>query len=140
MTTYIDASVLLRRVLPEEGQLAQWAAIVGGVTSAITRVECLRALDRRRRTGRLDDHGVAMARTAILTHVNGLAIIRLSSTILERASQPLPTALGTLDAIHLATALQWREVHRQAITMATHDRRLGECAMALGLEVIGIAG
>src|SRR5678815_3702734 len=41
--------------------------------------------------------------------------------VLARASQPLPTPLGTLDAIHLASALLWQEKERKELVMATHD-------------------
>jgi hypothetical protein len=32
-------------------------------------------------------------------------LVDLDTTVLERAAQPMPTELGTLDAIHLATAV-----------------------------------
>lgn len=37
----------------------------------------------------------------------------------------MPTDLGTLDAIHLATALLWKEQFRVDLAMATHDEALG---------------
>jgi hypothetical protein len=57
--------------------------------------------------------------------------------ILERAAQPLPTVLGTLDAIHLSTALLWQEVEAEAVSFATHDLALARAAQACGLAVIG---
>lgn len=36
-------------------------------------------------------------------------LIDVSRAVLRRASEPFPTPLGTLDAIHLSTALLWRE-------------------------------
>jgi hypothetical protein len=56
---------------------------------------------------------------------------------LARASEPFPTALGTLDALHLATALVWRERTRQTLVMATHDPGLGLAARSFGIEVRG---
>ena len=49
----------------------------------------------------------------------------------------MPTEIGTLDAIHLATALLWKEVTREALTMATHDGGLALAAQVHGLPVIG---
>ena len=49
----------------------------------------------------------------------------------------MPTELGTLDAIHLATALLWKELTREELTMATHDGALALAAQAHGLLVIG---
>ena len=60
-----------------------------------------------------------------------------SPLLLARASQPMPTTLGTLDAIHLATALLWAEHSRLPLVMATHDQSLATAARASGLRVIG---
>jgi hypothetical protein len=56
---------------------------------------------------------------------------------LSRAAQPLPLTLGTLDALHLASALAWREHAGESVVLATHDARLGAAARALGLGIIG---
>ena len=57
--------------------------------------------------------------------------------MLARASQPMPTTLGTLDAIHLATALMWSEHSGSPLVMATHDQLLATAARASGLRAIG---
>ena len=46
--------------------------------------------------------------------------------------------LRTLDAIHLATALIWRDRIGPISTMATHDSALGIAARAFGFEVRGV--
>jgi hypothetical protein len=38
-----------------------------------------------------------------------ISIVAPDARILSRAAQPFPTSLGTLDAVHLATALACRE-------------------------------
>jgi hypothetical protein len=50
----------------------------------------------------------------------------------------MPTEIGTLDAIHLATALLWRDMTQEELTMATHDGALALAARAHGLPVIGV--
>ena len=50
----------------------------------------------------------------------------------------MPTQLGTLDAIPLATALLWKEFEGAELVMATHDRALAMAAQAHGLAAIGI--
>jgi hypothetical protein len=62
----------------------------------------------------------------------------LRPPVLSRAGEPLPTPLGTLDAIHLASALTWRERMGALPMMATHDAALGLAARAFGFEVRGI--
>ena len=49
----------------------------------------------------------------------------------------MPTEIGTLDAIHLATALLWKELESENLTMATHDAALAVAAVACGLPVVG---
>jgi len=64
-------------------------------------------------------------------------LVLLQPPILARASDPFPTPLGTLDALHLATALVWRERMRQGLMLATHDEALALSARAFGFEVLG---
>jgi hypothetical protein len=47
------------------------------------------------------------------------------------------TPLGTLDALHLATALVWRDRMGKAPVVATHDESLAVASPAFGLEVLG---
>lgn len=134
MTAYVDASVLLRVVLRQRNALPQWSQIDRGVSSALIVTESLRTLDRLRLHARLSDAEVASRRRAILALINSLELIEIDATVLDRAAQPMPTELGTLDAIHLASALLWREASGEELTMATHDR-----ALALGAQAHGIA-
>ena len=53
-----------------------------------------------------------------------MEIVKLTGPVLPSVSQPLPTALGTLDALHLATALLWREQTSADLVMATHGEAL----------------
>ena len=43
-----------------------------------------------------------------------------------------------MDAIHLATALQFREHEQPDLMFATHDRQQGRAALAMGFQVIGL--
>ena len=61
-----------------------------------------------------------------------------SLSILRRAGEPYPVELKTLDTVHLATALMWRDRRAPGLVFATHDRQLGRAAAALGFEVIGL--
>lgn len=51
----------------------------------------------------------------------------------------MPTELGTLDALHLATAVLWREMSRTDLVMATHDTALGLAARAHGFQSLDSA-
>jgi predicted nucleic acid-binding protein len=78
-------------------------------------------------------------RTAIVNEwLEAIDLVLLRSQILRRAAHPLPTPLGTLDAIHLATALAWRDVDDGPLTVVTHDASLDQAARAFGLAVVGV--
>ena len=64
-------------------------------------------------------------------------LVVLQRPILARASEPFPTPLGTLDALHLATALVWRDRNPQELVVATHDRDLALAARSFGFVVAG---
>ena len=138
MIAYIDSSVLLRVVLRQPNALKQWPVIEQGIGSALVEVECLRTLDRLRLTEELSDDEIAVRREAVFRLVEAMEIVELTRPVLARAAQPLPTALGTLDAIHLATALLWKERTDADLVMATHDSTLATAAKASGLRVVGI--
>jgi predicted nucleic acid-binding protein len=138
MIAYVDASAVLRIVLGQPGMLANWRGIRTGVSSRLAEVECLRALDWLRLRSAVKDDEIALRREALSDFLNAIEIIEISYPILARASQPLPTELGTLDSIHLATALLWREMNQADLVMATHDQALGLAARACGLRVLGL--
>ena len=137
MIAYVDASVLLRVALRQPDALPEWRRIQQGVSSALITTESLRTLDRLRLRAKLPDEEVANRRAAILRLISSLELVEIDAVVLDRAAQPMPTELGTLDAIHLATALLWKEMSRVDLVMATHDGALGLAAKAHGLAVLG---
>jgi predicted nucleic acid-binding protein len=137
LIAYIDASVLLRVALAQPNALREWPKIQQGVASALVMTESLRTLDRLRLRSNVTDAEVAERRGIILALGGSLELVDVDSIVLERAAQPMPTELGTLDAIHLATALLWKEMTKADLVMATHDAALALAAMAHGLRVVG---
>ena len=137
MIAYVDASVLLRVAFAQPDVLPEWPQIQQGVASALVMTESLRTLDRLRLRAKLADLEVAKRRATILALVASLELVDIDAVVLDRAAQPMPTELGTLDAIHLATALFWKEMTRVDLVMATHDAVLALGAQAYGLPVVG---
>jgi len=137
MIAYVDSSVLLRVALGQPDSLPEWRQIDRGISSALIATECLRTLDRLRIRAKLSDAETARRRATILNLINSLELIEIDSIVLDRAAQPMPTELGTLDAIHLASAVLWRESMSIDPVMATHDGALGLAAQAHGLNVLG---
>lgn len=63
-----------------------------------------------------------------------VARLKLSEEVLERALDPFPSAVRTLDALHLASMVFLRERGRE-ITLATYDSRLAGTARAMGIPL-----
>ena len=137
MIAYLDSSVLLRLILGQDNRLTEWASVERGVASALVEVECLRTLDRLRFNADLSDEDLATRRETVFRLTEEMILVEPTPAVLHRASQPLPTALGTLDAIHLATAGLWAETSGEQIVMATHDGALALAARAFGIRVVG---
>jgi predicted nucleic acid-binding protein len=137
MNAYVDSSVLLRIVFGEPNGLAGWADIDQAVASELIRVECLQTLDRARIRDRLDDRTVAERRGSLLEAIDAIALVAIDRQVLERAAEPFPVSLTTLDALHLASALAVRD-RFQSLTFATHDEHLGLAAAAMGFAVRGV--
>lgn len=138
MIAYVETSIMLRLVLGQPGTLRQWRTLDGGVASALVEVESLRTLDRLRLAESLREKELARRRETVYRILETLEVVEPTRPILVRAAQPLPVVLGTLDAIHLATALAWREATETDLAFATHDARLATAARALGLRVVGV--
>ena len=122
---YLDASAIVRIVADEPGRAATVAFLRNHetrVTSVVSTVEVPRAVARKRTDA-------VLAAEAFLTD---LVVVGLVSGIVSRAATLTPPALRTLDAIHLATAL---ELGRELAAFVTYDTRLGDAARSMGLPV-----
>jgi predicted nucleic acid-binding protein len=138
VTAYVDTSALLRIVLREPGALDDLRSYDALVSSEIIAVESARTIDRLRVHGALTIEEAAARKRAAGDWIEAIDLMLLRPPVLSRAGEPLPTPLGTLDAIHLASALTWRERMGALPMMATHDAALGLAARAFGFEVRGI--
>lgn len=134
--SYVDSSVLLRIVLDSPGALPK-SHIGRGVSSRLTEVECLRTLDRLRLVTRVSAEEIARRRWLLSDLLKAVDLLVLSPAVLMRASQPLTLPLKTLDALHLASAMIWRETRDANLDFATHDTALANAARAAGFAVIG---
>ncbi len=137
MNVYLDSSVLLRVLLDQPMLLKKYLSYEQKVGSELLEVECLRTLDRMRVTGELSDDQCGLFKNALFEILETMEIIPPNRAILRRASGPFPVPIGTLDAIHLSTALAWRDDQGQELVVATHDKGFGKAARALGLKAEG---
>ena len=138
MIAYVDTSALLRIVLREPGALDDLRTYDGLVSSELIAVESARTIDRLRLQGALTTEEAAARLRVVNEWLEAIDLVLVRPPVLSRASEPLPMPLGTLDALHLATALIWRDRLGSLPTMATHDTALGLAAQSFGFDVRGI--
>lgn len=137
MSVYLDASVALRKLQREAGSLASWGRWERAYSSELLRVEVLRSIDRNRLKGALTDDDVAKLVAKAHAIFDAIELVELGPSVLSRASQPFLTPLGTLDALHLATALRLVESDAMELTFLTHDTELATAARSMNFTVEG---
>lgn len=123
---YLDSSAIVKLVNPEPESAALRAHLRRGapfVSSALARTEVVRAVLHR------GEAGVARAR-AVLERMN---LVRVNDRILAIAAELQPATLRSLDAIHLATAL---DVGGEVGHLVTYDDRMGTAAELLGMRLV----
>jgi predicted nucleic acid-binding protein len=138
MNCYIDSSVLLRVLLNESNSLEDLVSVDYMVSSSLLKTECYRTLDRARITNRLDSKSFIRVLQSLQDVFDRIEFIHLTEVILERAGRPLGVSLGTLDAMHLVSALLWKESYGKNLVFATHDKELGKAAEVFGFRILGL--
>lgn len=128
---YFDACALLKFIKQERetDALRDWRRSLPAqtdlVTSELARLEIARSLLRA---------GVDHQRIPYLTGqaLRGLTVVDLTTNTLVRAMTYRTARLGSLDALHLATADPFRA---ELTDFVTYDGELGEAAQTLGFPV-----
>ena len=138
MMAYLDASVVVRKLQREAGSLRQWGQWEHVYSSELLRVEVLRAIDRSRLRGALTDIEMANVLENARMIFDHIEFVELSRSIFNRAAESFPTPLGTLDALHLCTALSLIQVRELELVFATHDSELALAARSMNFQVTGV--
>jgi len=123
---YLDTSVALAHLLSEDRRPGDGLWEEPLVSSRLMEFELRVRVNAR---GLAATHGDLV--TLLLQRV---AFLEMLEPILERAREPFPTPVRTLDALHLASLLFLREQGAR-VWLASYDRRMLEGARALDLEI-----
>lgn len=122
---YFDSSAIVKlgHLEPESEALIDYlsAADVSAATSVIADVEVRRGLQRLRSLG-----------ADPAEHMQGFFLIELTRDIRNRSIALKPATLRSLDAVHLATALELGH----DLDFITYDDRLAAAASSEGLHVL----
>lgn len=124
---YVDSSAIVKLVVAEPESAALRRALANRpewVSSALARVEVLRALGRTE----APDAAVRYAEEML----DRIALVAVDEPILEAAATAEPAGLGSLGALHLATARSLAGLD----ALVGYDRRLLSAAAAAGLPVL----
>lgn len=139
MKAYIDTSLLVKRYTPEplSDEFDQFLCDAQPelIISELSRLELASVLSRKRREGRLSAPDLeSVRRQADSDFLAGtVEVVKLESRVVKRALElmyTLSNPVATLDAIHLATALQ-----ENATLFMTDDRQLARAAIESDLAV-----
>jgi predicted nucleic acid-binding protein len=131
---YFDSSVILRRTFRQAGALTE-VKFETAISSELVLVEIRRTIANRHLLEPWTAEALAKVQQKAGQILGTLEILPVDRVILNRAMATFPTRIGSLDAIHLATALVWGEYVDPDLVFLTHDRQLAIAARACGLRV-----
>jgi predicted nucleic acid-binding protein len=134
---YLDASALVKRYVAEAGS-TDVQALIGSAravgTAVLSRAEVGAALARAARVGLVTREAALKALEAFNADWEHLIRLQFGEPLTARAAAlAWEHGLRGYEAVHLATALAWREALGEAVTAATYDRELWRGAQASGL-------
>lgn len=135
MIVYLDSTLVIRRLLGVGETPAFWGKWEKAYASSLLRTECFRAANLLRLEGKLDDAGRARLGTWIETLCDSITQVAVTDGVIRRAAETFPVAVGTLQAMHLATMLELESVHGVKCALASDDEGLVRGATALGFAV-----
>ncbi len=139
MTLYVESSAVLAWLLDQPGGWPAFDDVRTAdlvVTSELTMIECDRALHRHVALGRLAADRAEDLRAELATVASAWQVQPIAPAIVGRARGPFPDDhIGTLDAIHLASALSARASLGDT-ELLTLDARIRTTGTLLGFRVL----
>jgi hypothetical protein len=123
---YLDSSVALAHLLAEDRRLPDSAWQQPLVSSRLLEYEIWNRINARQL-----GHSIGEETRALIGRV---ALVELVPPVLERALEPFPMPVRTLDALHLAS-IEFLRARRQPVRLASYDERLLAGARALDIPL-----
>lgn len=138
---YFDTSVLVKQYVEEAGSVSARRLFLRFqvVSSALTPVEMMSALARRRAAREIPPPHVERALTQIRVERGHWRLILIDTLVLGRAEALVRDhTLRTLDAIHIASALVYGDALGVRLPFVTADERQRDAAARLVLDVVRV--
>ncbi len=141
MILLAESSAILSWLLGEDSEQVIERALEDAesvLASDLALVECERVLVRAAFTRRLESAEASHLRRRLREAAANWTLFELGSQVLERSKQAFPhEPVRTLDALHLATALEARRFIA-GVAVLTLDQRIRSNAESLGLPVLPV--
>ena len=134
MTVYLDSTLVIRQLVGAKTTWAGWGNWTSAYASTLMRTECFRMANLLRLSGKLDDAQRARLGSWIERVCDSVTLVPVTDTVLRRAADAFPTAVGTTQAIHLATLLELQSAHGVTCLLATLDDELLRAAESMGFS------
>jgi len=139
---YFDTSALIKRYVRERGSTRVVSLLRRHdlLSSAITPVEVMSALCRRKRNGELSEVNFAATLSRVQSERIRWELVEVGAAVLSRAEEIVQgtVPMRALDAIHVASLTTFQAASGIRIPLITGDGRQRDAATRLGLEVIWI--
>lgn len=139
MNLYVDTSALIKNYVRETSsdqviELLSQHPFIG--TAALTQVEMASAMAKAGRLGWVEETDIESAWQDFISHWAAFIRLPLSAVIVEQAAAFCwRYGLRAYDAIHLASALTWKDVAGDEVIFACFDHALIKAAQKEGLQV-----
>lgn len=139
MILYCDTSALIKRYVEEEGTDTVdglWSLSAGVATSVVAFAETAAAFSRKHREGVLTEKEYASTLKMFKDDFDSFILIPVTTslnTTIERLVKQYP--LRGFDAIHLSSALLFKDSGSIPVHFACFDRPLNEAALREGLSI-----
>ena len=139
---YFDTSALIKRYVRERGSTRVVSLMRRHefLSSAITPVEVMSALSRRRRDRELSEEDFAATASRVQSERIRWELVEVGETVLNRAEEIVQgtVPMRALDAVHVASLMAFQAASSIQIPFVTGDGRQRDAANYLGLDVIWV--
>jgi predicted nucleic acid-binding protein len=139
---YFDTSAVVKRYVRERGS-ARVMSLLGEhdfLSSAITLVEVLSALSRKKRDGELSENNFATTLNRIRSERDQWELVEVGEPVLNRAQEIVQgnVPVRALDAIHIASLVTFEAAAGVSVPFITADGRQRDAAKQMKLDVIWV--
>jgi len=139
---YFDTSALVKRYVSEPGSSRVTALLRRHdfLSSAITPVEVMSALCRRRQNGDLSEDRFTAALHRVRNDRIQWELVEVGAMVLSRAEEIVQGSvrLRSLDAIHIASLMTFQSAAGIGIPFVTGDGRQRDAAEQMKLDVVWV--